>query len=97
MVFPPPTVPTEMSGVSTTQQTTCFRTRPDRRNTGRFGRAQERQDNSRASSSYAIPGLLRSQISCVEGGRSTTMRELKVQIRNSGITSTKPAKRRTPG
>src|SRR5271155_231810 len=43
------------------------------------------------------PGLLRSQISCVEGGRSTTMRELKVQIGNSGITSTKPAKRRTLG
>src|SRR6266851_2283153 len=26
---------------ATTQQTTCFRTRPDRRNTGRFGRASE--------------------------------------------------------
>src|SRR5216684_3230622 len=26
---------------ATTQQTTCFRTRPDRRNTGRFGRAKE--------------------------------------------------------
>jgi len=29
-------------------------------------------------------GLLRSQISCVEGRRSITMRELKVQIGNSG-------------
>jgi len=29
-------------------------------------------------------GLLRSHISCVEGRRSTTMRELKVQIGNSG-------------
>src|SRR5207247_9211775 len=26
---------------ATTQQTTCFRTRSDRRNTGRFGRASE--------------------------------------------------------
>src|SRR6266852_663603 len=26
---------------ATTQQTTCFRARPDRRNTGRFGRAEE--------------------------------------------------------
>jgi len=38
-------------------------------------------------------GLLRSQISCVEGRRVITMRELKVQIGNSslGITSEWPA------
>ncbi len=31
----------------------AFRTRPDRRNTGRFGRAK-RRDNSRMSSSHAM-------------------------------------------
>ena len=36
------TKPTKRSfSNATTEQTTCFRTRPDRRNAGRFGRAQE--------------------------------------------------------